>query len=277
MQQYLDLLRDVRDNGVRKPTRAVLQSTGEHVDALSVFGRMLRFDLTKGFPLVTTKRVNFDAIVHELLWFLSGSTNVAYLEDNGVNIWSAWKDADGDLGPLYPKQWRAWESPTGEQTDQIAAIVRGIRHVIASPTASAGRRLILSSWNVADLPRMALAPCHYTSQFMVTDGRLSGLVNIRSNDLALGAPYNIASYALLTHLLAHVTGLQVGELVYSIGDAHVYVNHLDLVERQLARTPLPLPRLVLDQAIKDLDHLTREQISLVDYTSHPALYGEVAV
>lgn len=282
MKQYLDLLRDVRENGVRKPTRAKLKSTGEHIDALSVFGRQVRYNLADGFPLVTTKRVNFDHIVHELLWFLSGDTNIKYLEENGVRIWSDWADENGDLGPVYGAAWRAWN--TGEKLfdfpitiDQIGNVIAGIKAAIDDPTASVGRRLIVSAWNVADLPKMALAPCHYTVEFNVTNGNLSCKFNMRSCDLFLGAPYNIASYALLTHLIAHVTGLEVGELIHSIGDAHIYTNHLDQVDEQLSRKPTPLPVLWIGSEFDDIDDVTFDDIDLFGYAPHPALRGEVAV
>lgn len=276
MRQYLDLLRDVRDNGVRKPTRAKLKSTGENIDALSVFGRQVRYDLADGFPLVTTKRVNFDAIVHELLWFLSGDTNIWYLEEHGVRIWSAWADENGDLGPIYGQQFREWRGED-DIVDQIADLIYGIKKVIADPTASVGRRLIVSAWNVADLPKMALPPCHTLFQFDVTDGRLSCQLYQRSADLFLGVPYNIASYALLTHLIAHVTGLEPGEFIHSIGDAHIYVNHLEQVDEQLKRPPYTLPSLWINPSLDDIDKVTFDDIDLFGYIPHPALRGEVAV
>ncbi len=277
MRQYLDLLRDVRTHGVRKPTRAVLRSTGEKIDALSVFGRQVRFDLEQGFPLVTTKRLAFGAILHELIWFLRGSTNIGYLKEHGVTIWNEWADAEGELGPVYGKQWRSWQSPDGRTIDQIANLVAGIEAVKADPTASVGRRLIVSAWNPADIDRMALPPCHTLFQFNVTEGRLSCQLYQRSADLFLGVPFNIASYALLTMLVAHVTGLAADEFIHSFGDAHIYTNHLEQVEAQLEREPFPLPRIEIDPAVSDLARIEREQIRLVGYRSHPALAGEVAV
>jgi len=277
MRQYLELLRDVREHGVRKPTRAVLRSTGGKIDALSVFGRQIRFDLAEGFPLVTTKRTAFGAIVHELIWFLRGSTNIAYLREHGVSIWDEWADERGELGPVYGKQWRSWTAADGRSIDQIAALVAGIRAVIADPTASVGRRLIVSAWNPAEVAEMALPPCHTLFQFNVTEGRLSCQLYQRSADLFLGVPFNIASYALLTHLVAHVTGLEPGEFIHAFGDAHIYTNHLDQVDEQLTRAPLPLPRIEIAPEVSDLSKIDRDQIRLVGYQSHPALRGEVAV
>jgi thymidylate synthase len=277
MGPYLDLLRDVRTHGVKKPTRAVLRSTGEKAEALSVFGRQVRFDLGQGFPLVTTKKVAFGAIVHELIWFLRGSTNIAYLRQNGVTIWDEWADEEGELGPVYGKQWRSWEAPDGRAIDQIANLVAGIHAVKADPTASVGRRLIVSAWNPAEIADMALPPCHTLFQFNVTEGRLSCQLYQRSADLFLGVPFNIASYALLTHLVAHVTGLAPGDFVHTFGDAHIYSNHLDQVDEQLRREPYALPRVQIDPAVSDLAHISRDQVTLVDYRSHPALKGEVAV
>jgi len=277
MRQYLDLLRDVRTHGVRKPTRAVLRSTGAKIDALSVFGRQIRFDLGQGFPLVTTKRLSFHAIVHELIWFLRGSTNIAYLKEHGVTIWDEWADAEGELGPVYGKQWRSWRAPDGQAIDQIANLVAGIKAVKADPAASVGRRLIVSAWNPADIADMALPPCHTLFQFNLTEGKLSCQLYQRSADLFLGVPFNIASYALLTVLVAHVTGLAAGEFVHTFGDAHIYANHLDQVDAQLEREPLPLPHLGIEPAVSDLARIEREQIKLVGYRSHPALAGEVAV
>jgi thymidylate synthase len=277
MRPYLDLLRHVRDQGVRKPTRAVLASTGRHVHALSVFGAQIRFDLTAGFPAVTTKKLAFRPLVHELLWFLRGSTNVRYLQENNVTIWDEWADDDGELGPVYGKQWRSWAAPDGSTIDQIANLLRGIEAVKADPTASVGRRLIVSAWNPADVPRMALPPCHTLFQFMLTEGRLSCQLYQRSADLFLGVPFNIASYALLVHLVAQVTRLGVGEFIHVFGDAHVYENHLEQVDEQLRRMPYPLPRLELDPAIRSLDDVQAEQVRLIGYQSHPPLRGEVAI
>jgi len=277
MRQYLDLLRDVRTHGVRKPTRAVLRSTGAKIDALSVFGRQIRFDLGRGFPLVTTRRLSFNAIVHELIWFLRGSTNIAYLQEHGVTIWDEWADAEGELGPVYGKQWRSWRAPDGQAIDQIANLVAGIKAVKADPAASVGRRLIVSAWNPADIADMALPPCHTLFQFNLTEGKLSCQLYQRSADLFLGVPFNIASYALLTVLVAHVTGLVAGEFIHTFGDAHIYANHLDQVDAQLEREPLPLPHLGIEPAVSDLARIERAQIKLVGYRSHPALAGEVAV
>jgi thymidylate synthase len=277
MRQYLDLLRDVRTHGVRKPTRAVLRSTGAKIDALSVFGRQIRFDLGQGFPLVTTKRLSFNAIVHELIWFLRGSTSIAYLKEHGVTIWDEWADAEGELGPVYGKQWRSWRAPDGQAIDQIANLVAGIKAVKADPAASVGRRLIVSAWNPADIADMALPPCHTLFQFNLTEGKLSCQLYQRSADLFLGVPFNIASYALLTVLVAHVTGLAAGEFIHTFGDAHIYANHLDQVDAQLEREPLPLPHLGIEPAVSDLARIERQQIKLVGYRSHPALAGEVAV
>ncbi len=277
MRQYLDLLKDVRDHGVRKPTRAVLRSTGEKIDALSVFGRQVRFDLSEGFPLVTTKRTAFNAIAHELLWFLRGSTNIAYLREHNVTIWDEWADEDGNLGPVYGKQWRSWARPDGEPIDQVANVVAGIRAVVADPTASVGRRLIVSAWNPAEIEAMALPPCHTLFQFNVTEGRLSCQLYQRSADLFLGVPFNIASYALLTCLIARATGLEPGEFVHTFGDAHIYTNHLDQVDEQLTREPLELPAVEILGDVSDLGLVTRDQIRLVGYKCWPALRGEVAV
>jgi thymidylate synthase len=277
MRPYLDLLRHVRDHGVRKPTRAVLASTGRHVHALSVFGAQIRFDLSAGFPAVTTKKLAFRPLVHELIWFLRGVTDIHYLRKNNVTIWDQWADEEGRLGPVYGKQWRSWTAPDGKTIDQIAELIQGIEAVKADPAASAARRLIVSAWNPADLPLMALPPCHTLFQFMLTEGRLSCQLYQRSADLFLGVPFNIASYALLVHLVAQVTGLGVGEFIHTFGDAHVYENHLEQVDEQLRRTPYPLPRLELDPAIRNLDDVQAEQIRLIGYQSHPPLRGEVAI
>jgi thymidylate synthase len=277
MREYLELLRDVRMYGTMKPTRAVLRSTGKNIDALSVFGRQIRFDLNQGFPLVTTKRMAFNAIVHELIWFLRGSTNISYLKEHGVSIWDEWADPDGELGPIYGKQWRSWASPGGETVDQIRYVLDGIEAVKRDPTASIGRRLIVSAWNPPDVPAMALPPCHTLFQFNVTGDQLSCQLYQRSADLFLGVPFNIASYALLTELVAHVSGLRAGEFIHVFGDAHIYSNHLAQVDVQLGREPLPPPRLRIDPQLRQLEAIEREQIALIGYESHPALQGEVAV
>jgi thymidylate synthase len=277
MKQYLDLLRHIRDHGVRKPTRAVLRSTGEKIDALSVFGYQMRFDLNEGFPAVTTKKLAFNAVVYELLWFLSGSTNVRYLREHGVTIWDEWADERGDVGRIYGKQWRAWETPDGPPIDQIAYLRNGIEGVKRDPTAAVGRRLILTAWNPADIPKMSVPACHTMCQFSLTQGRLSCQLYQRSADSFLGVPFNIASYALLTHLLAHVSGVGVGEFIHTFGDVHIYTNHMEQVDEQLCRQPYPLPRVSIDPAVKDLDTIERRHVALLDYRHHPSLPGEVAV
>lgn len=276
MKQYLDLLRDVRDNGVRETTGATIAS-GEYVDAISVFGRQYRFDLSEGFPLVTTRRIPFNVVAHELIWMLRGWTNVAYLEDNGIRIWTPWADDRGDLGPVYGHAWRRWPRPSGGEHDQVAALQAGIREAIADPHARCRRRLLLTAWNPAQQPAKAPTGCHTLAQFKVIGDRLSCALTLRSNDAWIGAPFNIAGYALLTHLLAHVCGLRVGELVYSPNDLHVYANHLDQVDEQLSREPLPLPRVEIAPEVTDVTLVERDQIVLHDYKCHPALRGEVAV
>jgi thymidylate synthase len=277
MRPYLDLLRFVLEHGVRKPTRAVLPSTGQKIDALSVFGYQARFDLREGFPAVTTKKLAFRAMTRELLWFLAGDTNIRSLQADDVHIWDEWADPDGSVGPVYGKQWRSWEAPGGEVIDQIAAVVEGIRQVIADPTASVGRRLVVTAWNPADLPAMKLPPCHALFQFSVTDGRLSCQLYQRSADAFLGVPFNIASYALLTHLIARVTGLDVGEFIHSFGDLHLYTNHVEQARVQLAREPFPLPRLWLNPERARLEDFTLDDVRLEGYRHHPQLRGEVAV
>jgi thymidylate synthase len=277
MKQYLDLLRHILEHGKRKPTRAILLSTDRNVDATSVFGYQMRFDLADGFPAVTTKKLAFGNVVHELIWFLKGSTNIRYLRQNGVKIWDEWADENGELGPIYGKQWRAWAAPEGQTVDQIAHLIQGIQAVKADSEASVARRLILSAWNPPDVPKMKLPPCHVLCQFMVTDGKLSCQLYQRSADVFLGVPFNIASYALLTHMLAHVTSLEAGEFIHTFGDVHIYVNHVDQVKEQLGRTPYPLPKLRIDAGVKDLDSLEYKQIELVGYQFHPSIKGEVAV
>jgi thymidylate synthase len=277
MEPYLNLLRDVRASGAAKPTRAVLRSSGQKVDALSAFGRQIRFDLRRGFPAVTTKRLALESVIHELIWFLRGSTNIAYLKENGVTIWDEWADEEGNLGPVYGKQWRAWPAGDGTTIDQIAAVLKGIEDVKRDPTASVARRLIVSAWNPAELAQMALPPCHALFQFSVTENRLSCQLYQRSADLFLGVPFNIASYALLTHLLAHVSGLEPGEFIHTFGDVHIYTNHLEQVDEQLRRSPYPLPTLEIDPALKHLEDLERSHIKIVGYRHHGSLRGEVAV
>ena len=264
MRAYLDLVQDILDHGVRKADRT---GTG----TLSVFGRQLRFDLAQGFPLVTTKKLYLRAIVHELLWFLRGDTNLAYLRDNKVSIWDEWADADGNLGPVYGKQWRAWEGADGRTIDQIRWVVDEIRR---NPDS---RRLVVSAWNVAELEHMALMPCHPLFQFHVADGRLSCQLYQRSADVFLGVPFNIASYALLTHLIAQVCDLAPGDFVHTLGDAHLYLNHLDQVREQLTRAPLPLPQLRLNPQVRSLFDFRYEDIRIDGYQSHAAIKGEVAV
>ena len=264
MRAYLDLVQDILDHGVRKADRT---GTG----TLSVFGRQLRFDLAQGFPLVTTKKLYLRAIVHELLWFLRGDTNIAYLRDNKVTIWDEWADAEGNLGPVYGKQCRAWEGADGRTIDQIRWVVDEIRR---NPDS---RRLVVSAWNVAELDRMALMPCHALFQFHVADGRLSCQLYQRSADVFLGVPFNIASYALLTHLIAQVCDLAPGEFVHTFGDAHLYLNHLDQVREQLTRAPLPLPQLHLNPHVRSLFDFRYEDIRIDGYQSHAAIRGEVAV
>ena len=264
MDAYHDLLARILDEGVAKEDRT---GTG----TLSVFGHQMRFDLARGFPLVTTKRLHLRSIVHELLWFLTGDTNVRALRENGVTIWDEWADERGDLGPVYGKQWRAWEKPSGGTVDQIAGVVDEIRR---NPDS---RRLIVSAWNPADLDRMALAPCHCLFQFYVADGRLSCQLYQRSADAFLGVPFNIASYALLTQMIAQVTDLAPGDFVHSFGDAHLYRNHLDQARLQLGRAPRPLPRLRLNPEVRDLFAFRFEDIAVEGYDPHPAIAAPVAV
>ena len=277
MKPYLDLLREIRTAGARKAQRATLRSEGRRPEVLSVFGRQIRFDLNAGFPLVTTKRMPWAAVVHELLWFLSGDTNVRYLRENKVTIWDEWADAAGNLGPVYGKQWRRWEGPQGT-VDQVANLVGGIRKVVADRHAPEARRLILTAWNPADMPDPKVPTgCHTLVQFNVTDGRLSSQLYQRSADMFLGVPFNIASYALFTHILAKLTGLGVGEYVHTFGDAHIYDNHFEAVDEQLRREPFPLPRLEIVGEITSVDSLKADQFRLVGYQSHGRLPGEVAV
>lgn len=277
MQPYLDLLREIRDHGRDKPQRAKLKD-GSQPNAWSLFGRQIRFDLRDGFPIVTTKKVPFRLIVGELLWYLSGSTNNNDLKALGVSVWDEWADPNtGELGPIYGKQWRRWQGAEGE-VDQIARLVDGIRTVIADPQSSVGRRLILTAWNPADLPIKAPAGCHTLAQFDVFDGELSCHLYQRSADIVLGVPWNIACYALLTHLLAKITGLQAREFIHSFGDVHIYQNHADGVREQLSREPRKLPTLVIDDAVASLDGIQVDQIRLEGYHPHPAIRGmEVAV
>ena len=264
MKTYLDLLRHVRDTGVRKSDRT---GTG----TLSVFGYQMRFDLSQGFPLVTTKKCHLRSIIHELLWFLKGETNIAYLKDNGVSIWDEWADENGELGPIYGYQWRSWPAPDGRHIDQVQRVLDDLKN---NPDS---RRIIVSAWNVADLDKMALAPCHAFFQFYVADGRLSCQLYQRSADLFLGVPFNIASYALLTMMVAQVTGLKPGDFVHTLGDAHIYLNHLDQVNEQLSREPRPLPTMKLNPEVKDLFAFRFEDFTLEGYDPHPAIKAPVAV
>lgn len=280
MQQYHEMAQHVLTKGRLKPTRAKIKGDGNepyNANSLQVFGYQNRYDLGAGFPLLTTKRLSFKAIVHELVWFLRGDTNIAYLRDNGVRIWDEWADPQGDLGPVYGKQWRSWACPDGSTIDQIMEVVEGIRKVKEDPTASVGRRLIVMAWNPADIKRMALPPCHCFFQFDVTDGKLSCQLYQRSADLFLGVPFNIASYALLVILMAQVTGLRPGEFVHTFGDLHIYENHTEQVREQLSRAPYPLPTVAIDPALTDLTQMRADQVALLNYTAHPAIKGEVAV
>jgi thymidylate synthase len=264
MQPYLELLRHVLDHGADKADRT---GTGTR----SVFGWQMRYDLAKGFPLVTTKKLHLRSIIHELIWFLQGDTNIAYLKENGVSIWDEWANADGDLGPVYGRQWRAWPTADGKVVDQIAWVVEEIKR---NPDS---RRLIVSAWNVGELPKMALMPCHTMFQFYVANGKLSCQLYQRSGDIFLGIPFNIASYALLTHMIAQVTGLEVGDFVHTLGDAHLYSNHIEQAQKQLAREPRALPKLVLNPEVKNVFDFRFEDVSIVDYDPHPAIKAPVAV
>ncbi len=264
MRQYLDLMQHILDRGIRKSDRT---GTG----TLSIFGPQLRFDLAHGFPLVTTKRVHLKSIVHELLWFLRGDTNVEYLRENGVTIWDEWADAHGELGPVYGYQWRSWPAPDGGHIDQISQVLQELR---CNPDS---RRLLVSAWNVADIPKMKLAPCHAFFQFYVADGRLSCQLYQRSADFFLGVPFNIASYALLTLMVAQVCVLQPGEFVHTFGDAHLYLNHLDQAREQLEREPRPRPVMRLNPEVRDLFAFRYEDFTLERYDPHPAIRAPVAV
>ena len=264
MQAYLDFMRHVRDHGHRKEDRT---GTG----TLSVFGYQMRFDLGRGFPLLTTKKVHTKAVIHELLWFLRGDTNVRSLQAKGVTIWDEWADANGELGPIYGYQWRSWPAPDGRHIDQLASVLAEIRR---NPDS---RRLIVSAWNVADIPRMKLPPCHAFFQFYVAGGRLSCQLYQRSADIFLGVPFNIASYALLTHMIAQQCDLAVGDFVWTGGDCHLYQNHMEQVETQLARTPLPLPRLAIGRKPPTLFDYAFEDFEIVGYTPQPAIRAPIAV
>jgi thymidylate synthase len=264
MKAYLELLREVREHGARKQDRT---GTG----TLSLFGRQLRFDLAAGFPLVTTKKVHLRSVIYELLWFLRGDTNVSWLREHGVTIWDEWADERGELGPVYGYQWRSWPAPDGRHIDQIGQVMQQLS---AQPDS---RRLLVSAWNVAELPKMALAPCHVLFQFYVAEGRLSCQLYQRSADLFLGVPFNIASYALLTHLVAQQCDLAPGEFVWTGGDCHLYLNHLEQADLQLSRAPYPLPRLQLRRRPPSLFDYAYEDIEIMDYQHHPAIRAPVAV
>jgi len=264
MKQYLDLMRHVMETGTQKHDRT---GTG----TLSVFGYQMRFNLQDGFPLVTTKKLHLKSIIHELIWFLSGDTNIKYLKDNGVRIWDEWADADGNLGPVYGYQWRSWPTPDGGHIDQITQVVNQIRN---NPDS---RRMIVSAWNVADVNQMALPPCHSLFQFYVLDGKLSCQLYQRSADIFLGVPFNIASYALLTMMMAQVCGLQYGDFIHTFGDAHIYNNHLEQANLQLSRDPRPLPTMRINPDVKDIFSFKYEDFTLENYDPHPHIKGAVAV
>lgn len=264
MQAYLDLLQQVLDRGTKKSDRT---GTG----TLSLFGYQMRFDLEAGFPLTTTKKLHLRSIIHELLWFLSGSTNIRYLNEHGVKIWDEWADDQGELGPVYGYQWRSWPTPDGKTVDQISEVIQQIR------TNPDSRRLIVSAWNVADIDRMKLPPCHTLFQFYVADGRLSCQLYQRSADIFLGVPFNIASYALLTAMVAQVTGLRPGEFVHTLGDAHLYLNHVEQARLQLTREPRPLPRMMINPSIRSIFEFRFEDFEVTEYDPHPSIKAPIAV
>jgi len=264
MQQYLALMRHVREHGVTKQDRT---GTG----TISVFGHQMRFDLSQGFPVVTTKKLHLKSIIHELLWFLKGDTNIRYLKENGVSIWDEWADANGELGPVYGYQWRSWPTPDGQHIDQISQVIQQLKH---SPDS---RRIIVSAWNVAEIDNMALPPCHAFFQFYVAEGKLSCQLYQRSADIFLGVPFNIASYALLTLMMAQVTGLQPGDFVHTLGDAHLYLNHLEQADLQLSREPYALPQMRLNPNVTNLFDFKYEDFELVNYQHHPHIKAPVAV
>ncbi|HBU82953.1 MULTISPECIES: thymidylate synthase [Paenibacillus] len=264
MKNYLDLLQDILDNGVHKGDRT---GTGTQ----SVFGRQLRYDLSEGFPLVTTKRIHLKSVIHELLWFLSGDTNISYLKENGVKIWDDWADENGDLGPVYGSQWRTWEAPNGEKIDQIAAVIDSIKN---NPDS---RRHLVSAWNVAEINNMKLPPCHFAFQFYVAEGKLSCMLTMRSVDTFLGLPFNIASYALLTHMIAQQCDLEVGEFIWSGGDVHIYSNHVEQVKTQLEREPYALPKLVIKRKPDSIFDYTFEDFEFENYQHHPGIKAPIAV
>lgn len=264
MQQYLKLLNHILDTGVEKTDRT---GTG----TISVFGHQMRFDMSEGFPMVTTKKLHIPSIIHELLWFLKGDTNIAYLNENKVKIWDAWADKDGNLGPIYGYQWRSWPSYNGSHIDQISQVVKSIK---SNPDS---RRHIVSAWNVGDLDKMALPPCHILFQFYVANGKLSCQLYQRSADVFLGVPFNIASYALLTQMIAHVTGLKPGEFIHTLGDAHIYLNHIEQVKLQLTREPRELPRLIINPDIKNIEDFRYADLTFNNYNPHSHIRGEISV
>ena len=264
VREYLDLMQRILDEGVEKSDRT---GTG----TISVFGHQMRFDLSEGFPVVTTKKVHLKSVIHELLWFVSGETNIRYLQDNGVRIWNEWADENGDLGPVYGKQWRRWKTESGTEVDQLAKAIEMIK------TNPNSRRIIVSAWNAGELEEMALMPCHAFFQFRVANGKLDCQLYQRSADVFLGVPFNIASYALLTHMVAQICDLEAGEFVHTIGDAHLYLNHLEQAKLQLSREPLPLPSLKLDETIRDIDDFTYESITVEGYEHHPHISAPISV
>lgn len=264
MKQYLDLLSHVLDKGIERRDRT---GTG----TISVFGYQMRFRLEDGFPLLTTKKLHIKSIIHELLWFISGDTNTRYLNENGVTIWNEWADKDGDLGPVYGYQWRSWPAEGGRKIDQLSDVISSIKHTPES------RRHIISAWNVGELGKMALPPCHILFQFYVAGGKLSCQLYQRSCDIFIGIPFNIASYALLTMMIAQVTGLQPGEFIHTLGDAHIYLNHIEQVKLQITREPYPLPQMMLNPEVKDILKFRYNDFTLVNYVSHPHIKGEISV
>ncbi|MFS0855299.1 thymidylate synthase [Paenibacillus taichungensis] len=264
MKNYLDLLQDILNNGVHKGDRT---GTGTQ----SVFGRQLRYDLSEGFPLVTTKRIHLKSVIHELLWFLSGDTNISYLKENGVKIWDDWVDENGDLGPVYGSQWRTWEAPNGEKIDQIGAVIGSIKN---NPDS---RRHLVSAWNVAEINHMKLPPCHFAFQFYVAEGKLSCMLTMRSVDTFLGLPFNIASYSLLTHMIAQQCDLEVGDFIWSGGDVHIYSNHVDQVKTQLEREPYALPKLVIKRKPDSIFDYKFEDFEFENYQHHPGIKAPIAV